>query len=1016
MPDPISTFVFLTQSVGVGTAAAAWVASNLATIALIGGSIAIGNYQRRKAQRRARDAYNASLQDRLVMTATTDGARSRIYGRARNVDGVLFKATRGNNSEFYTLIVALAGHEVDAIEDVYFNDELLTLDGNGYVQTAPWMQTQRKNGWADIVISGGSGSVTLPFTPVAGSVAVTAPGQPADNALGYTTDVIASTVLGTQVNVTGATFTGTARVSYQYDVDDKSFARVRKYLGAASQDLSADLVADFPALCTSADKFRGIALLRVDLEYSQDAFPTGVPQISAVVRGARVYDPRNATTSWTQNPALIARDWAMLPNGGNLAAVDDTAIAAAANACDVDTTFSAPSGNVTMDTYQAGIVCKLDADPSATLSEMVEAMAGRWGFSGGVLTLVAGATRGTVATITEDWITDASQITITPAPPRSELVNAYRPNISNRLNKYQAEPAPPVIASTYVTDDGQQLDAEITMAAVTHPLHAQHICGVLLRDARQSLTVTLPCNLRAFKLQLFDVVAVTLSRFGWSAKLFEVMGWRFTLNGLVQLTLKEHSAAVYTPDAGFADLGYSDNTGLPAPWTVETVHGLAVTSGATALTDGSVVTRTQVSWTAATDANVLQAGRIEIQWAEAYGTTATEFPSTTEAGNTTSTVITGLRSGIVYVFRARYINAAGVRSRWSLHVVHKVVAENYGQVGGGNLFANSSFEVDSNGDGLSDSWLGLTFGQTGAVTYTRVAGIMGGNAQRINAAALGQLAGDSAGIYQFVPVAGMAGRAFRASGFVIKEVGSFKVRAYVDYFNGAAFVSSGNVVLVTPSATWTRYATPTNYVPAGVTHARIFWAAEQSTAVAQARFAIDAVQFEFGDVVTGYSPGIYDNVSWANPIDSSNVGQYVGAGSFTEILTWQVAAPSGNIILDTSIAAFPVNCKLLVTVSFSVAYTNTSSGSKTAAMRIRFGPSGSPLAEANGTSGVKFFQLTTTSPTNEQRFTVSWEFDYLTSWGAPEFDVTHQLTGSGTGGALNPAITDAYVKLEAIKR
>lgn len=697
MPDPISAFVFLSQTVGLNTVAAAFIASNLATIALIGGSIAVGNYQRRKAMRRARDAYNASLQDRLVMTATTDGARSRIYGRARNVDGVLFKATRGNNSEFYTLIVALAGHEVDAIEDVYFGDELVTLDGNGYVQTAPWMQTVRRNDWASISISGGSGSVTLPFTPVAGSVLVTAPGQPADNALGYTTDVIASTVIGTQVNVTGAAFSGTASVSYQYDVPNKSYARVRKYLGSPSQDLSADLVADFPALCTANDKFRGIALLRVDLEYSQDAFSTGVPQISAVVRGARVYDPRNSTTAWSQNPALIARDWAMYPYGGSLSAVDDAAFAVAANACDVDATFAAPSGSVVMDTYQAGIVCKLDADPSASLSEMVEAMAGRWGFSGGVLTVVAGATRGTVATLTEDWITDASQIVITPAPPRSELVNAYRPTISNRLNKYQAEPTPPVIASTYVTDDGQQLDSEITMAAVTHPLHAQHVAGVLLRDARQSLTVTLPCNLRAFKLQLFDVVAVTLSRFGWSAKLFEVMGWRFTLGGLVQLTLKEHSAAVYTPDAGFADLGYSDNTELPDPWTVEAVQGLAVTSGTAALTDGSVVTRTQVSWTAATDANVLQAGRIEIQWAEAYGTTVTEFPSTTEAGNTTSTVISGLRGEIVYVFRARYINAAGVRGRWSLHVAHRIAAATTRMADFENMVANHSGQLGTAG-------------------------------------------------------------------------------------------------------------------------------------------------------------------------------------------------------------------------------------------------------------------------------------------------------------------------------
>ena len=57
-----------------------------------------------------------SLEDRLVMTATANGRRSRVYGRVRNVDGVVFKQTHGTHKQFYTLVISLAGHEVDAIE------------------------------------------------------------------------------------------------------------------------------------------------------------------------------------------------------------------------------------------------------------------------------------------------------------------------------------------------------------------------------------------------------------------------------------------------------------------------------------------------------------------------------------------------------------------------------------------------------------------------------------------------------------------------------------------------------------------------------------------------------------------------------------------------------------------------------------------------------------------------------------------------------------------------------------
>ena len=57
-------------------------------VAVIAVSYAVSQSQNRKAKRKARDAYNESLRDRLVMTATADGIRSRVYGRVRNVDGV----------------------------------------------------------------------------------------------------------------------------------------------------------------------------------------------------------------------------------------------------------------------------------------------------------------------------------------------------------------------------------------------------------------------------------------------------------------------------------------------------------------------------------------------------------------------------------------------------------------------------------------------------------------------------------------------------------------------------------------------------------------------------------------------------------------------------------------------------------------------------------------------------------------------------------------------------------------
>ena len=230
------------------------------------------------------------------------------------------------------------------------------------------------------------------------------------------------TVVGTGVSVSGAPVDGTYLVNYQYSQDTPK-ARVRKYLGGPAQDLYADLSATVgTSQLLSSDKFAGDVSLIVTPQYDQDAFPSNIPQISAVMRGAKVLDPRTGTTAWTENPALIARDWALYAYGGGAEADEfvDTAFTAAANACDVSTSFVTDAGTEVRPLYQCGIVCPLDADPSVTLGEIVEAMAGQCGWIGGRLTLCAGVYRAPVAAITADWISDKSAIELVVQAPTSD--------------------------------------------------------------------------------------------------------------------------------------------------------------------------------------------------------------------------------------------------------------------------------------------------------------------------------------------------------------------------------------------------------------------------------------------------------------------------------------------------------------------------------------------------------------------------------------------------------------------
>lgn len=605
-------------------------------LAILTAGTAVGSYQQRRARRKARDAFNAGLQDRLVMTATADRARSRVYGRVRNVDGIIFKATHGTHQEFYTLVVALAGHQIDAIEKVFFNDVEVSLDANGYVQTAPYNRLDNNSATAPIIIGGGAGSATLPQTPVAASISVHVTTGVGGDVGSIEVTQVPFTLAGATVTVSGAQFpngdliSAVGVVSYQHSAGT-SYARVRKYLGGSTQDISNEMAALVPTLCVSGQhKFNGIALLLVTLEFSQDAYPGGVPQITGVMRGAICYDWRPATMGWTENPALIAYDWATYAFGGNLGTqeVDIATFTAAANACDVSTVFSTKyiqdAGEIVpTDTvaprFRCGLVALTDSNAGDVFEEITAAMAGQHGWQGGKLRVRPGAWRAPVATITEDWISDAEGQAIDPSTGVQDTYNILRPRISDASRDYVITPMPQVRAEAYVTADGQELPAEITLSAVTEDFRALDICEIMLLEGRQALATSLPCKFHAFALELFDVVEVTLPHYGWTAKDYELRGVRFSPQGGVIPLLREVSAASYDPATLFTLDDLADNTELPKPWLIDPVMGLAVTSSALLSPDAQIVSRTLLTWLPHTQAAVRQNGRIELQYLDLGG-------------------------------------------------------------------------------------------------------------------------------------------------------------------------------------------------------------------------------------------------------------------------------------------------------------------------------------------------------------------------------------------------------------
>ena len=149
--------------------------------------------------------------------------------------------------------------------------------------------------------------------------------------------------------------------------------RFRKHLGSDDQLADPDLIAGVPEW-TDAHRLRGIAYIYVRMEWNRDIYVSGIPNISAWVRGKKCLDPRDDVEKYTANIALQSNDY--LTNdfyGLNAENVNQDEVIGAANTCDeivevtnVDYPFDAVVAStdlITMDSFtlelQTGDVVQL---------------------------------------------------------------------------------------------------------------------------------------------------------------------------------------------------------------------------------------------------------------------------------------------------------------------------------------------------------------------------------------------------------------------------------------------------------------------------------------------------------------------------------------------------------------------------------------------------------------------------------------------------------------------------------
>lgn len=403
-------------------------------------------------------------------------------------------------------------------------------------------------------------------------------------------------------------------------------------------------------------KFKGLACLAVKLKYNQDVYAQGIPNFTVELTG------KNASS----NAATAIKTYLLDADLGLGASTDELNLTSFTNAetvCDEDVDL-ADGG--TEKRYTVNGAFSTGESPQGILNKMLAACSGSLVYVGGKWTLNVGEYRSPAIELTEDEI--VGSISVSTSDSRRDTFNAVKGIYSEPTSLYQSQTYAPVTNTLYESEDGERIYRELDFQLVTSNATCQRLAKIQLEKARQQIVVQLKCNLKAFALNVGDTVQLTLDRYGWQQKTFEVLDWNAdmgSLNPSVSMTLKEIASGVYDWNSGEETaLDLAENTTLPDPFNVQPV-GLAV-SDELDIVAQNVVTKL----VAVVSGDSTFFDRYEV---EAKLTTDTEYTNMGQASGNRFELLEA-KDGATYDVRARQITTMGVRSTYTT-AQHQVVGK-----------------------------------------------------------------------------------------------------------------------------------------------------------------------------------------------------------------------------------------------------------------------------------------------------------------------------------------------------
>lgn len=396
--------------------------------------------------------------------------------------------------------------------------------------------------------------------------------------------------------------------------NSESLITVEAHYGTDAQATSSLL--DELVSWGSTHKLSGLCYLALKFKWNSDAF-TGLPTVQAKIQGKKVVAYNSSLVAqagaYSTNPAWCLLDYLTNARYGKGLTTTEINLQSFYDASLVCTTQVTPySGGADINIFDINAAIDTSNTILDNVKEFLKGCRGYLPYSSGKYSLVIETTGSASITLTEDDIIGGYSLS---TPNKNEKFNRVICGFINPARNYQVDEVqfPPIDDSgltladrhaTMKTADGEfLLEGRFDFATITSPYQAEEMAEVILRRSRQALTLGITTSFKAYDLAIGDIVAITLSSLGFTAKDFRVIGITFNDDYTIGLSLVEYQAGHYTWASKIVQPAVP-STNLPNPYTIQPPASVTLSDTLIEYNDGTVIVALDITIGASPDSFV----------------------------------------------------------------------------------------------------------------------------------------------------------------------------------------------------------------------------------------------------------------------------------------------------------------------------------------------------------------------------------------------------------------------------